>query len=367
MIKTPELKYINSITKLSSEKDEIRARYLIASSDFKDGKVRLITEALGYGVGQIASKNDLKIYNCSNMVTDTMRKELVRIINQGQINNDWYFFDVALKYNIIDFKMVGFSGLLSLLAGDVFGNPYVKNGLILNDIVLPNLAESIFIGPKLGSNYILEKCDASNSKFILGLLLKPDLGVDPEHYADLAEAAVQGGIHYIKEDELTLDSDLCRRLVRVEAISKKLGNFRDEIFYAANGTSPTYKIKDVCSQIINAGATAILINGLQVGFDAILHLASSEEISVPLHIHRAGYDIITSGLKAINTSCLTKLFRLSGGDIIHVGSPLCGIFSIDEVVQNTKCLKSDLINLRPSLPVFSRSSDETINFKWVFP
>ena len=70
---------------------------------------------------------------------------------------------------------------------------------------------------------------------------------------------------------------------------------------------------------------------------------------------------MTTGPKAISTPCLTHFFRLSGADIVHVGSPLGGIFSLDLVSENIRRLTQHLHSVNRSLPVLSRSSMDTLD------
>jgi len=360
MADLPKGTALKSIPDLGTSDSEILARYLIAKPDADRGADAMIAEGIGYGVGQITDANGLQIIPCKGMLSDKQRSRISHILARGIVDAEWCYVDIGIDANVIDLNVLGFTGLLSLLAGDVFGGPYVRKGLVLQNFSIPSCAMSVFPGPRFGLESVLEKCGASHTGIILGLLLKPDMGVPPKYYADLAEAAAQGGIDYIKEDELTLDSSTCRRLSRVESICKRLKACGSKTLYAANATAPAYNLPGICRQIVGCGASALLINGLQVGLDAVAQIAVSPDISVPIHLHRAGYDILTTRTKAISTACLTEMFRLSGADIIHVGSPLGGIFLLESVSENIRCLTRKIRNVKRSLPLFSRSSIDTL-------
>jgi len=351
---------LKPIPDLGISDNEILARYFIAKSDADRGADAMIVEGIGYGVGQITDANGLRIIPCKEMLSGRQRSQITHIIARGVVNAEWCYVDIGISANIIDLKVLGFTGLFSLLAGDVFGGPYVREGLVLHSISIPKCIISAFPGPRFGSEGVLKKCGASHTGIILGLLLKPDLGVSPKHYADLAEAAAQGGIDYIKEDELSLDSSICSRLSRVESIYNRLITCGRKPLYAANATAPAYKLLGICRQIVECGASVLLINGLQVGLDAIAEISAATDVLVPIHLHRAGYDILTTGTKAISITCLTEMFRLSGADIIHVGSPLGGIFPLGVISENIRCLTQQIYNMKRSLPVFSRSSMDTL-------
>ena len=132
------------------------------------------------------------------------------------------------------------------------------------------------------------------------------------------------------------------------------------VFYAANTTVRFPLLVTTARQVIDAGANALLVNGLQVGLDGVAALARDSAISVPIHFHRAGFDILADGSRAIGLPCLSTLFRLSGADLVHVGPPSSPLFPPELVKDNCRRLSRKLPGLNPSLPVFSRSSERTI-------
>jgi len=337
----------------------ISARYFLARSDAIREKIDYFVESIGYGVGQTTDQIGLSIFPCSEMLSKP--RKVVNILNKGILDDEWIYIDVGVQLKNSNFSVLGFAGLLSYFAGDIFGAPYTKTGLVLEKLVLPKELISFFPGPKYGDEDVLLKANGQAGKrHILGLLLKPNNGVPPNYYADIVEAAVQGGIEYIKEDELTMDSKECPRFKRISMISKRLSKSGKNILYAANITAPSHHLFKTALRAVEAGASAILVNGLYVGFDAVSFLASNSKIKVPIHWHRAGYDILSSGVKAISVPCLTELFRLAGADIVHVGSPLGGVFSKDVVWENCRRLEIPINNVKRSIPVFSRSSIDTI-------
>lgn len=348
-----------SLQNLRQIESHLSVRYIISSREHKEGKAAFICDALSYGVGQITNSNGIKLFSCQGMVPS--HENLAYIIDEGEVDENWQYIDIAISESIINFNLLGFTSLMSLIAGDIFGSPYFNDGLMLFDIKLPKRLDSMFPGPQYGSNGIMNDFTSqTDKKSILGLLLKPDVGVTKEYYADLVEAAVQGGIDYIKEDELTLDSKICSRISRIAEISKRIENSKRPVLYAANVTSPPHLILECSLKAIEHGATAILVNGLQVGLDTISYLASNASVKVPIHFHRAGYDILSTGCKSISTPLLTRFFRLAGADIVHVGSPLGGLFCDEIIKSNLLQLTKPINNIKSSLPVFSRSSCESI-------
>ena len=283
------------------------------------------------------------------------------LLSRGTIGRGYCYFDVGLSLGDRFLSRHGLTGLLSFVAGDIFGAPYAKNSLVLADIALPRGMATALPGPRFGRKSLLERfAERRGTAVLLGLLLKPDLGVAPSHYAELAEAAAQAGIDYIKEDELTMDLEACPRISRIEAVARRLGNVGREVIYAANATGPAHRVLEIATEAVHAGATAVLLNGLYTGLDAVALLASNGGINVPIHLHRAGYDLLSNGPKAVSVPCLTTFFRMAGADVVHVGSPVGGIFSEETVLENCRRLCRPQHGALEPLPLFSRSSEDAI-------
>jgi len=349
---------VSGLPALDEPRDMVVARYITTDADFRNGAAERIVEGLGHGTEQIARSGGLEVLAASDLLPG--QRKPCDLLGHGEAGDGWVYFDVGLPREVCDLGRLGFAGLLSFVAGDVFGKAYAHEALILTDIALPEHPGPGRMGPQWGVDGVYEKVGRrSTGGPLLGLLLKPDLGVPPSYYAEVARAAAEGGIDYIKEDELTLDHAGCPRAERVEAVSRALEPHRGRILYAANVTGRQSSIAEHARSAVARGATAVLVNGVLAGLDTVNSLAMDDDVAVPIHLHRAGFDLLASGMRAIGVPCLTSLFRLAGADVIHVGPVLGDLFSEDTVEENIARLTRDA-GIPAALPVFSRSCEESI-------
>lgn len=272
---------------------------------------------------------------------------------------------------MMDFGLGGFPVLMSFVSGDIFGDSYEFSLLKLANLYLPSSITQKLKGPRFGVEGIRKLLKIDHCKRpLLGLLLKPNLGCPPEYYANLVSRAAEAGVDFIKEDELLTNPTHCPILKRVECISGKLQKHSDRtgenILYAPNVTCRTRHIHSLVKKVISLGANAIMINALQTGLDTLASIAEDSNISVPIHVHRAGFDILSSGNKAVLMNAIAKLLRLAGADSVHIGPIFGGLFSKNEVALNHEMLREPNHHFKECLPFVSRSCvdimESTVSF-----
>ncbi len=268
---------------------------------------------------------------------------------------------VAYAKEISQFEDVGFAGLMSVAAGDGFGTAYEMEKVRLVDLRLPIDILSKLKGPCFGITNIRQQVELMNMETSLtALLLKPNTGQPSEYYAKLSYEAVLAGINYIKEDELQFNHPACPLIERVPKIINSIKSGMDKtgrkVMYAPNVTAGSQqKIITNAKRSVELGASAVMLNAVQVGLDS-LRVLREADIGVPIHVHRAGHDCFTRGSVGIDLFVLTKLFRLAGADIVHTGPVFGGLYDPKVVVKNIRALTEDLLGFPKCLPVLSRSS-----------
>jgi len=273
--------------------------------------------------------------------------------------------DIALNPKVMDIELCGVPLLLNFIAGDTFGSAYGAEYIKLIGLHLPSSILETFPGPQFGLNGIREIVGTRESgRPHLGLLLKPNVGVSAEFYANIAYEAAMGGVDFIKEDELLVNPTICPLEKRVQAITTALKQAHDRtgatVLYAPNITSNPWKLKDLAHLVIRLGANALMVNFVALGFAPVQMLAQDSSIEVPIHLHRSMHDIFNRNPTGISLDVITQLARLVGGDQIHVGPVIGGLYSSDEVIRYTSLLKRPMEHINSSMPVVSRSSTEAI-------
>lgn len=284
--------------------------------------------------------------------------EVVRV---QQTNERGAIVKVAFSPEVAQAKEMGFAGLFSVAAGDGLGTAYEMNKVRLVDIRLPQEVVEDFPGPKFGDEGIRNILKKENKdRALVALLLKPNTGQPSDHYARFAKEAALAGVDYLKEDELQFNHPVCPLLNRVRKILLALKEAEQitgqKVLYAPNITAGSQKqMIENAQRVVELGATAIMVNVMQVGLDSLCVLRKAD-LRVPIHVHRAGHDNYSRGNVGIDLNVLSKAFRLGGADLIHTGPVFGNLYDSESILQNVKTLVDDWFGLKKGLPILSRSA-----------
>lgn len=268
---------------------------------------------------------------------------------------------VAFSEDIAQTEEIGFAGLMSVAAGDGLGTAYEMEKVRLIDMKLPQSVVDTFLGPQFGVDgirKILNKKDVHQA--FVALLLKPNTGQPSEHYAKFAKQAALAGVDYIKEDELQFNHPHCSLVERVTKIIASLKEAEQKtgssVMYAPNITAGSQnKMIENAKRVVDLGATAVMINVMQVGLDSLKVLREAE-IGVPIHIHRAGHDNYSRGDVGVNLNVLSTLFRLGGADLIHTGPVFGNLYEPESIRMNVRAVIDELNGKKKGFPILSRSA-----------
>jgi ribulose-bisphosphate carboxylase large chain len=224
----------------------------------------------------------------------------------------------------------------------------------LFDIEFPRQFLENFEGPKFGVEGLREMLDVYDRPLFFGVI-KPNLGLDPQPFADLAYQAWLGGLDIAKDDEMLCDvpwSPLKRRaelLGRARCRAEEQTGVRK--IYLANITDEVDRLLKLHDVAVAGGANAVMINGMTTGLSAVRMLRRHTQ--VPLVAH---FDFIAPLTRApyhgVHSKLLTKLQRVVGFDaIIFPGFGTRMKTPDKEVLQSVdECLKP-LGGMKPCLPV----------------
>lgn len=266
---------------------------------------------------------------------------------------------VAFSSEILT-ELGGFPMLMAALIGDQYGTAYEIDRGRLVDLKLPAEYVRQFPGPQFGIAGLRELYGTTGSCVPhAAILLKPNTGQPPEHYAFIAATAARGGAHYIKDDEMKVNTSHMIRTV-AEAIKRVEDEQGRRILYGPNVTAQLNKAKEHAIMTILSGASAVMINAVHAGLEYVRMFATDPEISVPIHIHRTGHDALTRGQFGLSLKVFTQLWRLAGADQIHIGPVFGGLYRPEEVREIYHAAADPLYHIRPSLAVISRSNVHVI-------
>lgn len=208
-------------------------------------------------------------------------------------------------------------------------------------------------GPRFGLDGV-RAClgPGAETRPLLGGIVKPSLGLDPEEVAATAVALARGGCDLIKDDELLADPDWCPLGERVPAVAEALRDLGRPVLYAANVSGPIDTLVERAAAAVAAGATAIMVNAFATGIDAVRAVAAAG-LGVPVLAHRVGAGpIVRNPHVGVDGAVLCELTRIAGADLVQIGGFGGKLFdSFDEVARNLAACRRPLGGARIPVPV----------------
>lgn len=226
----------------------------------------------------------------------------------------------------------------------------------LEDVRFPDEFLHAFRGPRFGVRGIRALLGVDDRPLICGVV-KPNIGLDAQAFADIAGEALRGGADIVKDDEMLADVEWSPTLTRAEKTfarvreaSRATGEHK---LYMVNVTDEVDRIIALHDEVhaIGGDHTAVMLNALPVGLSACRMLASHTR--APLFSH---FDAIAPMTRVpgfgVSTLVVTRLLRLAGFDAIimpGLGSRM-GTRREDVLRDVAACLEP-MGSLEPCLPV----------------
>ena len=247
--------------------------------------------------------------------------------------------------------------LLATVAGNLFELKQVT-GLRLLDIRLPSAFQAAYPGPRFGIEGT-RRLSGVEGRPLIGTIIKPSIGFDAAETADLVTELCEGGIDFIKDDELQADGSRCPFDERVEAVMRVIDAHADrtgrKVMYAFNLTGDLDQMRRRHDLLVRAGATCLMASLNSVGLVGMIELGRMSEL--PIHAHRNGWGYLSRHpMLGWSYVAWQKIWRLAGADHMHVNG-LANKFAEDDdsVVASARTCLSPLFPDKPCLamPVFS--------------
>jgi len=215
----------------------------------------------------------------------------------------------------IDIKTDGISHLLVMIMGGQLDIDSIEK-CVVKSISFPLSVKLQFMGPKFGIKGIREYTKCQN-KPLLGGIVKPKTGVTPEVLLEIVKQLVEGGVNFIKEDEILSNPEFCPIKERVPLIMNYLKG--KDVIYAVSIHADPHHILERVKQVYMLGGNAVHVNfwcGMGV-YKAIREL----DLPMFLFFQKSGDKILTdqSHRFHIEWSVICQLAGLMGVDFIHAG------------------------------------------------
>jgi ribulose-bisphosphate carboxylase large chain len=233
----------------------------------------------------------------------------------------------------IDWDTDGISQLLCFIMGgqldiDDITKCHVK------DIYFPDSIMNKIKKPKFGLSGFRKFTNVYN-KPLFGGIVKPKTGISSDILLEMVKEMVDGGVNFIKEDEILSNPSFCTINERVPKIMKYLEG-KNVIYSVCINSDPQY-ILDRVKLVYELGGNSVHVNfwsGMGV-YKSIRDL----DLPIFLHFQKSGDKILTNKNHDfhIDWYVLCKLAAYMGVDSIHAG--MFGGYLDDEKIELLKVLK----------------------------
>jgi ribulose-bisphosphate carboxylase large chain len=247
--------------------------------------------------------------------------------------------------------------LMATVAGNLFELAQVS-GLRLLDLKLPPAFGKAYPGPAFGMAGTRRLSGVAHGPLI-GTIIKPSVGLNAAETAEQVRMLVDGGIDFIKDDELQADGSYCPFNDRVEAVmrvvneaSQKTGR---QVMVAFNLTGDLDQMKRRHDFVLKHQGTCVMVCLNSIGLTGML--AFRQHSALPIHAHRAGWGYLSrSPHLGWDFAAWQQIWRLAGVDHLHVNG-LRNKFSEPDamVIAAARSVVTPLFDDAPmqAVPVFS--------------
>jgi ribulose-bisphosphate carboxylase large chain len=174
--------------------------------------------------------------------------------------------------------------LLAAVAGNLWELKQFT-ALRLLDVELPHAFLDRYCGPQFGVAGTRRLCGVYD-RAVIGTIIKPSVGLSPEATADIVRSLVDGGIDFIKDDELQCDGPHCPFEERLAAVMRVINGHAErtgkKVMYAANITGEIDEMLRRHDQVVAHGGTCVMVSIHSVGLPALTELR--RHCAVAIHV-----------------------------------------------------------------------------------
>ena len=329
----------------------IIASYYVKSKDF-------LKAVKGIAIGQSIGNPDVRTQRDT---PEIMEHNLAKILHSKQYFSLKTEGDVKIAYPLVNFNVPedGVTQLLCTLMGGQMDIGIIES-CILKDVELPQDYLQHFKGPKFGIEEIKKRAKSYNRP-LLGGIIKPKTGLTISQLEKMVLELLEGGVDFIKEDEILGNPKFCDFKERVKRISYLVNDFSSkesrEVFYAPciNGDYPYFLERAKFAS--ESGAKAVHLN-IWAGFPAYKALRDLEMPDTAIFFQKSGDRVITGNRNpySIDWKVVCKLARMIGVDFIHAG--MWGGYLLDPKEELTGVMNAlrGKNEFKPTIPSLSCGS-----------
>jgi ribulose-bisphosphate carboxylase large chain len=288
------------------------ARYFYVTYEI-ESSVNVYDAAFALAVGQsIGNPNARSNYETTTIIED----HCCKIIRNSSFEKKKGLVEVGFPLANIDLSTDGISQLLCMIMGGQTDIDIIKKCRAIGIEFDQRIADANFSKPRWGIIGMREYTSCFG-KPLLGGIIKPKTGITPDELLSMTKELVEGGVNFIKEDEILGNPNICRLQDRVEKISTYIQG-RGVVYAFCINSDPAYVVERARFVAQNGG------NGVHVNIWSGLGVYKSirdANLDLFIHYQKSGDKVITHPKNAFGISwqVLCQLAVYCGVDTIHSG------------------------------------------------
>lgn len=215
-----------------------------------------------------------------------------------------------------DWQGDGINHLMCQLMGGQMDIDIIRNCRLM-DVHIPLSVRRYFPKPTYGITGFREFTGNYDKPF-LGGIIKPKTGISPAVLLEMTKQLVDGGVDFIKEDEILANPTFCSLKDRVPLITNYLNNQSRKVIYCFAINGEPHTVEKRAQFLIDNGANGVHIN-FWSSFGSYHTITRLGKLFV--HYQKSGDKVITDPRNpyGIDWNVLCKLAGLAGVDSIHSG------------------------------------------------
>ena len=315
------MKFFRTENEIDSQKYFVATYEMSSSSNLRDAAWNL---AIGQSVGNPNVRNEWETdemfenHSCIILEDESALEQLT----SGTVK-------IAFPVANTDWDTDGVSHMLcQLMGGHVDIDIITRCRLVKLD--LPETVTRHFLGPKYGIRGFRQLV-GQYDKPLLGGIVKPKIGVSPEVLLEMVKQMVDGGVDFIKEDEI-MSNPACAPLERrVELIANYLASQSRRVVFCHTINCDPHIVVDRVRRVAELGGNGVHINV----FSGLGVYNSIRKLDLPLFLHfqKSGDKVFTDRNHRFSIAwpVMCQLATMMGVDTIQTG--MIGGYSNDDPTE----------------------------------
>lgn len=227
--------------------------------------------------------------------------------------------DVEAARVVIAYAAELFDGTITQFLNVVWGNVSLMDGVLLEEVELPDWALGHFPGPRFGIPGIRGMVGNVLGRPLVSSALKP-VGLTPPQLAELARKLARAGVDVIKDDHGLTDQRMAPFADRVERVNDAVRGVNEALgtkaVYFPNVTAGLDEMRRRAEQARAAGAKGVVVCPGLTGLDALRALREAQP-GLALMAHPSHANSSPNADRGIAPDLLMgTLWRLAGADCV---------------------------------------------------